>query len=590
MLDYLHNKIDIRCEPFSDIGSRLLVFQKVGTSELLIKLAERLTGIEPGLEKYLFRPPFIQDFYFCDEYGNKLSFEVNTSPDSLSFETSIGLFQLVFQDSETILIGTPENKTVGFHFVVNNSYRKLNASGVEVKNIKNFAYRTNTEIIQNEIKPVWNGLKIDLLVKSTVDQSIAIRISSQDELSIDLHSFKKILSAARNRWKTIFESLPIVNSKYQEKYLFAWWVLLNNIVSPKGFLTRYTVMPSKAYYVGAWLWDNALHAIALRNLDSKLAQDQIKLMLDYQLPDGMLPDAVYDEGIVTEIDHPFTARVTKPPIMAWAVRKLYDRNPDQEFIKHVYPYFVRESEWWFGQSDQNANGLAEYLHPYSSGLDDNPLWDGGMPVESPDINTYLYLQMENLAWMAEVLDKLEEASSWRLRAEALLDRMIACMWDEDKGLFQATHANQPVDVVTPFNLYPLWTGKLPDHMLERIIDHLTSTELFWGKYAIPSVAKNDPKFDPNKMWRGPIWANINYFFIEALNESNRQLLANELREKTLDLINDTPGINEYYNPITGSPAEQAAPVFSWTAAVFIELAIQATFDTIKLKKQGKEHG
>lgn len=581
LLEYLENKIDICREPFSDIGSRLLVFQKVGNSELFIKLAERLTGIEPGLGTYLLRPPFIQDFYFSDENGNKLAFEVNTSPDSITFETTAGLFKLVFQDSETILIGIPENKIVGFHFVVNNSHKKLNASGVEVKNIKNFAYKTNAEIIQNDIKPVWNGLTVDLLVKSNVDQSFAIRISSQDELSINLYSFKEILSVARNRWKTIFELIPIVNSKYQEKYLFAWWVLLNNIVSPKGFLTRHTVMPSKAYYIGAWLWDNALHAIALRNIDSKLAQDQIKLMLDHQLSDGMLTDAVYDEGVVSEIDHPIKARVTKPPIMAWAVRKLFDRNPDKEFIEHVYPYFVRENDWWFSQNDHDANGLVEYSHPYSSGLDDNPLWDGEMPVESPDINTYLYLQMENLAWMAEVLDKSEEASLWRSRAETVLDRMISCMWDEKKGLFRATHAHIPIDVVTPFNLFPLWTGKLPDHMVERIVNNLTSTEMFWGKYAIPTVAKNDPKFDPNKMWRGPIWANINYFLIEALNRSNRTLLANELREKTLDLINGSPGIYEYYNPNTGSPSEQAAPVFSWTAAVFIELAIEATFDTIK---------
>jgi glycogen debranching enzyme len=374
-----------------------------------------------------------------------------------------------------------------------------------------------------------------------------------------------------------------VNSKYQEKYAFAWWVLLNNIVSPQGFLTRNTVMPSKAYYIGAWLWDNALHAIALRYLDSKLAQDQIKLMYDHQLSDGMLPDAIYDEGIVAEIDHPFKARVTKPPIMAWAIGKLYERYPNKNFIEEIYPHLVRENAWWFSQNDLNDNGLVEYAHPYSSGLDDSPLWDGEMPVESPDINTYLYLQMENLAWMADILGKSEEATVWRSRSDALLNRMISIMWDEEKGLFWATHNDQPVKVITPFNLFPLWTGKLSENMVENIITNLVSPDLFWKNHPIPTVALNDNKFDPNLMWRGPIWANINYFMIEALLRNNKNELARQLRDKTLDLIANSPGIYEYYNPITGIPPLTAAPVFSWTAAVFIELSIQATFDTMKEK-------
>lgn len=583
MLDYLHNKIDICKEPFSDIGSRLLVFQKPEKCELFIKLAERLTGLEPGLGTYLFRPPFIQDLYFVDNNGIPLDYKLSTSPDCLKFETEYGLFQMVFQDAETILIGLPDDETVGIHFIVYHSNYKLSEFGAEIKNVKNFSYKTNAEIKKNVMEPVSNGTRVELLVESSEDQSIALRISSQNDLSLVIKSFKQIASNAKGRWASIFDSVPIVMSKYQEKYAFAWWVLLNNIVFPQGFLTRITVMPSKAYYIGAWLWDSALHAVALSNLDTKLAQDQIKLFYDHQLIDGMLPDAIYDEGIVAEIDHPIKARVTKPPIMAWAIGKLYEKNPDKFFIEQIYPHLVRENAWWFSQNDLNANGLVEYAHPYSSGLDDSPLWDGEMPVESPDINTYLYLQMENLAWMAEILEKSEEALVWKSRSKALLERMISVLWDENKGMFLAKHDSQPVDVVTPFNLLPLWTGKLSEEKIERIINNLVSPDLFWKKHAIPTVAFNDEKFDANKMWRGPIWANINYFMIEALLRNNKRELARELRDKTLDLIANSPGIYEYYNPMTGNPPQTAAPVFSWTAAVFIELTIQATFDTIREK-------
>jgi len=78
------------------------------------------------------------------------------------------------------------------------------------------------------------------------------------------------------------------------------------------------------------------------------------------------------------------------------------------------------------------------------------------------------------------------------------------------------------------------------------------------------------------MWRGPVWVNINYFFIEALRLVGEHGLARILLQKTLDLVMSHPSIYEYYNAETGEPPASAADIFGWTAAVFIDLAIQAS--------------
>jgi putative isomerase len=122
----------------------------------------------------------------------------------------------------------------------------------------------------------------------------------------------------------------------------------------------------------------------------------------------------------------------------------------------------------------------------------------------------------------------------------------------------------------------LWTGQLPDHIRDRLIAHLTNPDEFWGEYAMPTVARNDPSYDRERMWRGPVWVNINYFFIEALRQIGEMELACELRRKTLELVMRHPSIYEYYNSETGDPPATAADTFGWTAAVFIDLAIQAT--------------
>jgi len=319
-----------------------------------------------------------------------------------------------------------------------------------------------------------------------------------------------------------------------------------------------------------------MHALAYRHIDPELARNQIRAILEYQLPDGMLPDAVYDEGVISEIDHPIYAEVTKPPILAWAALKLHETEPDLKFLNDIYVPLVRWNAWWFSMNDDDVDGLVQYNHPYSSGLDDSPLWDFGMPVESPDLNTYLCIQMGSLAMMAEFLGMDSEAKMWRRRAAAIVQRMIQDFWDEQSGVFRAMRGNESIPVITPFNLYPIWTGQLPADIRARLIAHLTNPDEFWGENMLPTVARNDPHYDPSTMWRGPIWVNINYFFIEALRLVGEDQLADRLTHKTLDLIMRYQGIYEYYHSDGGEPPPKAAEAFGWTAAVFIDLAISTS--------------
>ena len=78
----------------------------------------------------------------------------------------------------------------------------------------------------------------------------------------------------------------------------------NNLISPLGKVPFEAMMPSKIQYVGLWLWDSALHALAYRHMDPELARNQIRAMIAHQLPNGMLPDAIYDDGLVHSINHP----------------------------------------------------------------------------------------------------------------------------------------------------------------------------------------------------------------------------------------------------------------------------------------------
>jgi putative isomerase len=124
----------------------------------------------------------------------------------------------------------------------------------------------------------------------------------------------------------------------------------------------------------------------------------------------------------------------------------------------------------------------------------------------------------------------------------------------------------------------LITGRMPAEIAARLIAHLTDEKQFWTRCPVPTVAIDDPKYDPLLMWRGPTWVNVNYLLIEGLQRGGFHDLARELRRRTLNMMLNCEDIPEYYHPETGETPPKAASVFGWSSALFIELAIEESRD------------
>ncbi len=592
-LNLLKDRINLDEVPFTDRGSRILVF-KDGDS-FYIRLAERWIKRTNDLAAYRLRPPIITGLVFCDEDGRSLDSTVSTFPHQIVVHTIPGDFTITFADSESLLITFPSCHC-GVTFQANLDKSEIDRRGGILRltgNIRrNIAYTTNARIIFNQISAIdVESQQIKLLVDATGGAELLLNITPRLGFNRYIPDRDETIEAAATRWHNWFASAPAVIDSYREQYYFAWWVMRAGLISPRFYTTHEAMTPSKVFYVGVWQWDAYFHSVAFRYVDKRLAQDQMRILLDHQRSDGLIPDAVHDEGIVDHLDFPVVGDVTKPPLVAWAAWKLFELDQDVEFLNEIYENIKRNTDWWFDDNDGDGNGLCEYWHPFSSGLDDSPLWDDGMPVESPDINSYLCIQQDTLAKIAHAIGEEADAAMWHRRAEMTIQRMIDLMWDEKAGLFWATKNGMRVAVRTPFNLFPLITGRLPKSIADRLVAELTNEEKFWPRYPIPSVALDDPKFDANTMWRGPTWVNVNYLMIEGLFKAGYPEIARELRKRTLELIGNQKDIYEYYNPKTGINPPKAAAIFGWTSAVFIDLAIHASREEEELKREkifGKE--
>ncbi len=590
-LERLRGRINLQAIPFSERGSRLLVFCR--ENHFSIRLAERWAKWEAEVGHYRQRRPVLDDLQLCDEHGVPLELNLTPYPHAVFIETRVGEFWLTFLNEETLYLKLPPVRGE-ISFRVMASHARADRRGGEFKGDpehrrthRNVAYTTNARLLENEIE---NGAadttdgyaRVKLKFDADTDSAFVLNITPRLGLQRSVPRAEQVLQNAERRWHDWFAAAPAVDEAYAPQYYYAWWILRAGLLSSRFFLTREAMMPSMLHYVGVWAWDAFFHALAYQYIDQDLAENQIRILLDHQDEQGMLPDAVHDEGTILRWQfrdkhgNAYEADVTKPPLVAWTALKLYAKSGNRDFLEEVYGPVARWNYWWFKANDDDEDGIIQYNHPNSSGLDDSPLWDEGMPVESPDLNTYLVMQMDALAQIADILGLKDDVPMWRAHADELSKRIIEHFWDSDAGVFWATRNNEPIRILTPFNLYPLLTGRLDAPMRARVLEHLFNPNEFWLAHPIPTVAKKDALYDPEQMWRGPTWVNINYLFIEGLMRCGEIDAARLLRDKTLELLMGQQDIFEYYNPETGAAPPRAASVFGWSSAVFIDLAIKAS--------------
>ncbi len=210
-----------------------MVFQYENEDQLYIKLAERLSFLDPALEAYLDRAPFLTNLELIDEKGTPLAFTTTTYPHVVYLTTHLGDFGIVFDNNRTLSIGLPPEQSLGIRFQVSPLFWKITPDGGLFKTIRNFSYNTNAEMIHHTLNPETGGYTVDLIVKSGADSVITLTVASIDPFH-EPKAFSISHSAAEQRWKSWFDHVPAVEEKYCRTYAYAWWVMANNLISPHG--------------------------------------------------------------------------------------------------------------------------------------------------------------------------------------------------------------------------------------------------------------------------------------------------------------------------------------------------------------------
>ncbi|EGT3599751.1 LPXTG cell wall anchor domain-containing protein [Clostridium perfringens] len=421
------------------------------------------------------------------------------------------------------------------------------------------------------------------------------------------------------------------DSHYKDAAVKSIITLTTNWRSAAGAIKHDGIVPSLSYkwFVGMWAWDSWKQAVATANFDGELAKNNIRALFDYQIKgdDSVRP---YDKGTI--IDAIFynkdeqrggeggnwNERNSKPPLAAWAVWNVYKETNDIEFLKEMYPKLVDYHNWWYTNRDHDKNGIAEYggmVHPANNSEDEIILaaaWESGMDnatrfdkegfgsddvgvhvfenkdnngntvgysinQESVDLNSYLYAEKGFLKSMADILGKTEDSQKYEVETKNVGEYIRNNMFDKETGFFYDLQINEDGSEKKLLvnrgkgteGWMPLWAKVATQDEAKLVKENMMDPNKFNTYMPLPTASKDNPKFDPNKYWRGPVWMDQALYGIESLQNYGFKDEAETLTKKLFDnaegLIGDGP-IRENYNPETGQGLHTKN--FSWSASAY----------------------
>ena len=303
---------------------------------------------------------------------------------------------------------------------------------------------------------------------------------------------------------------------------------------------------------GVWLDDVLYHALLAGILDLDLAEENLRAVFAGRTEAGNLPCLL--TGRDAWVDR------SQPPIGAFVLWLLHQRWGERRLLEGAYETLLANHEWWWRERDGNRNGLLEYgTSPVGDGLyrgtalgarnessmDNSPVHDEAVLVpgahtldcEDVGLNSLLVLDAEMLALAAMELGLDGDARRLEARARDLATRIREELWDPEREVFaNRLWSGRFVSSIAPTSFYPLIAGAASATQARALLGWLDDPKRFGGRFALPSVSRDDPACADNVYWRGRIWPPLNFLVYHGLRRYGFAAEATDVARRSYDMF------------------------------------------------------
>ena len=379
-------------------------------------------------------------------------------------------------------------------------------------------------------------------------------------------------------------------------------------------------VPASREYSCLFSWDSGYHALALRHLDAKLAeQELLALFRANTCSDGLLaherplPGAEARTALVTDWLGPIyradgRSWLIDPPVGAFATARFYLDGQTTDLT--LLSLATQSLEAIDRLRLLTPGGAPVLLHPLESGADVSPLFDSLVDtstrrtlladhkalsqhvtnadydlrkvmatghkfvVSDPIFCGWHLLALEELALAWREVGDSVRAATLEARAQSLALAMVRDLWSPQLNLFVGYDhiAGRRLEVATLGGIIAAASRTMirSGHATKVIEAHLDPrTSRFWGEKGIAFNPLDGRPIDPRALlWRGDVvWGATQYWGYLVLSRNGRTRAARRATTQMANLIRQS-GFREFYSAVSGEGFGAGAEGgFTWPALV-----------------------
>ena len=299
--------------------------------------------------------------------------------------------------------------------------------------------------------------------------------------------------------------------------------------------------PNPVTYPWMWLWDSCFHSLIWHALgDDERAVVELESALSTIDGNGFVPHMGYQLDPQRSVELwgcRGTSSISQPPMYGHAIAELH--RAGVVIREELLDRAARGLRFFVDRRVRHTtSGLIEVVHPWETGCDDSPRWDGvagpgtfdprrwrelksrllssvergsgGEPLANPDFAVapcgFNALIAFNAAELATVTadPTLEVGASELVEA---LDRRFdvqLCTWVDAGALSSSSGRARTAE-----GLLPLLVSR-NEAACKCVLEELADPNAYRGSYGPRGVHVEEPAYDSTAYWRGPVWPQLSY--------------------------------------------------------------------------------
>ncbi|NMH89709.1 MGH1-like glycoside hydrolase domain-containing protein [Flavivirga algicola] len=376
-----------------------------------------------------------------------------------------------------------------------------------------------------------------------------------EKKQIKIESTKEIKEMDAENLRPLLTS---ITSKYDE--------LRQKVVQPAEGYLKYPYLIPAGFYKQMWDWDGFF----MGNHFVSIGKPEYLKYWALNLIEGIDEEGYASGCATTKGPRLLFGKFAMKPFLSQGVHFASKGLEDYKWVAPYYEALKKVLAYREKTQQDEKTGLFFWDNGMQSGADNNVAMnyftDDKRSFLAPDASAFQYKEYLAQAQIAKNLGKLEEASTYKTKADDLKKAINKYLWSEADKIYYTIdretgdfykRVSYSSFVPLMHNIAPQEKGKL------MISEYLINSDHMKAKYGFRTLSLQDPDYNnkniivPFSNWQGPVWPIANYIYSVGLkNYGFDEALYWQAETVGTLLLNDIKKYNtmhENYHADTGEP-------------------------------------